>query len=181
MAVIRGLLDRIVLLLGVVIAGCVPSFIAQYRQRAAGRLEQVLADLAPFQQIADHEHGGSLADLVRYHLQSSDPTFHREGAALQSMLDAAEHLRALLRGLDTDLFHQGAYLLAHADLDLARSTWSLYQPGFALTIQSVAFALVVGVLLWLVFLGLWHGAARLLRPRPRPVDTGRPLANDPRA
>jgi hypothetical protein len=176
MAVIRGLLDRIVLLLGVVIAGCVPSFIAQYRQRASGRLEQVLADLAPFQQIADHEHGGSLVDLVRYHLQSSDPTFHREGAALQSMLDSAERLRALLHGLDTDLFHQGVYLLVHGDLDLARSTWSLYQPGFALTFQSVAFALVVGVLLWLVFLGLWHGVARLLRPRPG--GTRRRLVND---
>src|ERR1039457_4926951 len=105
MPVIRGVLDRIVLLFAVVLAGCVPSFIAQYRQRASGRLEQVLADLAPFQQIADHEHGGSLADLVRYHLQSTDPTFHREGAALQSMLDSAERLRALLRGLDTDLYH----------------------------------------------------------------------------
>lgn len=165
MSMIRGLLDRIVLLLGVVIAGCVPSFIAQYRQRASGRLEQVLADLAPFQQIADHEHGGSLADLVRYHLQSSDPTFHREGAALQSMLDSAERLRSLLQGLDTDLYHQGVYLLGHADLDLARATWSLYQPGFALTAQSMAFALIVGVLLWLLFLGLWHGVAWLLRPR----------------
>jgi hypothetical protein len=164
---IRGLLDRMVLLLGVVIAGCVPSFIVQYRQRASGRLEQVLADLAPFQQIADHEHGGSLAELVRYHLQSSDPTFHREGAALQSMLDTAERLRALLHGLDTDLFHQGVYLLGHADLELARATWSLYQPGFALSPQSIAFALIVGVLLWLLFLGLWHGVAWLLRPRAR--------------
>lgn len=165
MSVIRGLLDRIVLLLGVVVAGCVPSFIAQYRQRAGGRLEQVLADLAPFQQIADHEHGGSLADLVRHHLQSSDPTFHGEGAAVQSMLDSAEHLRALLQALDTDLFHQGVYLLTHGDLDLARSTWSVYQPGFALTVQSIAFALIVGVLLWLLFLALWHGIAWLVRPR----------------
>ena len=117
MGVIRGLLDRIVLLLGVVVAGCVPSFIAQYRQRAGGRLEQVLADLAPFQQIADHEHGGSLAELVHHHLQSSDPTFHGEGAAVQSMLDSADHLRALLQGLNTDLFHQGVYLLFHGDLE----------------------------------------------------------------
>lgn len=178
MGVIRGLLDRIVLLLGVVVAGCVPSFIAQYRQRAGGRLEQVLADLAPFQQIADHEHGGSLAELVHHHLQSSDPTFHGEGAAVQSMLDSADHLRALLQGLNTDLFHQGVYLLFHGDLELARSTWSVYQPGFALTLQSVAFALIVGVLLWLLFLGLWHGVARLLHlatggPRQRPVNDQR--------
>ncbi len=158
----RGLLDRAVLLCAVVAAGCVPSFIAQYRQRAAGRLDQVLADLAPFQRIADHEHGGSLAALVQYHLQSSDPTFHAEGSALQAMLDAAAQLRALLRGLDTDLYHQCLYLLAHHDLDLVRSTWSLYQPGFALTTQAVLFALIAGVLLWLLFLALWHGSAWLL-------------------
>jgi DUF2937 family protein len=170
MRYVRGLLDRIVLLCAVVIAGCVPSFIAQYRQRAAGRLEQVLADLAPFQQIADHEHGGSLAALVQYHLQSTDPTFHGEGAALQGMLDAAAHLRALLQGLDTDLYHQCAYLLVHGDLALARSTWGLYQPGFALTAQSVLFALIAGALLWLIFLGLWHAVAwLLLRARMPPT------------
>jgi hypothetical protein len=167
MSVIRGLLDRIVLLLAVVLAGCVPSFIAQYRQRASGRLEQVLADLAPFQLIADHEHGGSLTALVQYHLQSTDPTFHGEGAALQGMLNSADQLRALLHGLDTDLYHQCAYLLVHGDLALARSTWSLYQPGFALTLQSVLFALVFGALLWLLFLGLWHAMAWLLRRRSR--------------
>jgi hypothetical protein len=163
LAVIRGALDRIVLLCAVLAAGCIPSFVAQYRQHAAGRLEQVLADLAPFQQIADHEHGGDLAALVQYHLASTDATFRAEGTALQAMLDAAERLRALLHGLDTDLYRQCLYLLMHGDWTLARSTWALYQPGFALTSQSLLFALLVGVLLWLVFLGGWHGVGRLAR------------------
>lgn len=163
MAVIRGLLDRIVLLCAVVIAGCVPSFIAQYRQHAGGRLEQVLADLAPFQRIADREHGGSLQALVQYHLQSRDPTFHDEGAALQRMLDAAQRLRELMRGLDSDLYHQCLYLLLHGDRELAHATWQLYQPGFALSVQSVLFALLIGVLLWLIFLGFWYVLAWLMR------------------
>ncbi len=177
MALVRGLLDRIVLLCAVVAAGCVPSFIVQYRQRAAGRLDQVLADLAPFQQIADREHGGSLAALVQYHLQSSDPTFQREGAALQAMLDAVERLRALLHGLDTDLYHQCLYLLSHGDMNLARATWSLYQPAFTFTAQSVLFALIVGVLVWLLFLGGWHGVvwgARRRRTAAAPRGSGPP-------
>lgn len=172
MAVIRGVLDRIVLLCAVVVAGCVPSFIVQYRQRAGGRLDQVLADLAPFQQIADREHGGNLAALVQYHLHSTDPTFRGEGAALQGMLDAAERLRALLHGLDTDLYHQCAYLLRHGDVALARSTWSIYEPGFTLTSQSLLFALIVGVVLWLVFLGVWHGVAWGVRWRRRHAPRG---------
>lgn len=169
---IRGLLDRIVLLCAVAASACVPSYVAQYRQHASGRLDQVLADLAPFQQIADREHGGSLEALIRYHLQSSDPTFHGEGAALQSMVDAVAHLRALLHGLDADLYHQCIYLLLHGDRAIARSTWAIYQPGFALTVDGAAFALILGVLLWLLFLGLWHGAAWLLHPRGAGLDGG---------
>jgi hypothetical protein len=180
MAVIRGLLDRIVLLCAVVAAGCVPSFIAQYRQRASGRLEQVLADLRPFQQIADRELGGSLGALIQHHLQSSDASFHGEGAALQNMLDAADCLRALLHGLDTDLYHQCLYLLLHGDPKLARATWALFEPGFSLTPQGALFALSLGVLLWLLFLGVWHAVAWLSRRR-RHRDGGGAAADGTRA
>lgn len=180
MNTVRALLDRIVLLVAVVAAGCIPSFIIQYRQRLGGRLDQVQADLAPFQAIADRSHGGSLAELIRYHLQSTDATFHQEGAALQSMVASAERLRAMLAGLDTDLVHQCAYLLLHHDSDLLRATWGSYLPGFTLDLQSVLFALAVGVVLWGIFLGLWHGIGYLfdgLRRRPTRVP---PRRTEPR-
>jgi hypothetical protein len=159
---VRAILDRIVLLCAVVAAGCIPSFIVQYRQRMGGRLDQVMADLSPFQEIANRYHGGSLTELIRYHLQSTDATFHQEGAALQSMVQAAERLRSMLAALDSDLVHQCAYLLVHHDSDLLRATWGSYQPGFTLDLQGAVFALAVGVALWAVFLGIWHGVAYLI-------------------
>jgi hypothetical protein len=162
MKIVRAILDRIVLLVAVVAAGCIPSFIVQYRQRLGGRLDQVQADLSPFQEIANRYHGGNLLELIRYHLASTDATFHQEGAALQSMVQAAERLRAMLASLDTDLVHQCAYLLLHHDSGLLHATWGAYQPGFTLDLQSAVFALAVGVALWAIFLGLWHGGARLL-------------------
>lgn len=163
MRIVRGILDRLVLLAAVLIAACVPSFIAQYRQRLGGRLDQVSADLAPFQAIANHDFAGSLAKLVDYHLASQDPTFHREGMALQSMIDAAARLRGALQALNADLVHQCFYLLRHPDYDLLRSTWSAYQPGFALTVQGAVFALVLGLIVWSLFLGFWHGTAAIAR------------------
>ena len=106
MTFVRGILDRIVLVAGIVAAGCVPSFIAQYRQRVGGRLDQVLQDIAPFQQIANQFHHGSLEELIQYHLASPDSTFHNEGAALLAMVNSAEQLRRALEALNTDLFHQ---------------------------------------------------------------------------
>jgi len=185
MSIVRALLDRIVLLVAVAAAGCIPNFIVQYRQRLGGRLDQVLADLAPFQEIANRSHGGSLSELIRYHLASTDATFHQEGAALQSMVESAERLRAMLAGLDTDLVHQCAYLLLHYDGELLRATWGGYQPGFTLDLQGVVFALGVGVLLWAIFLGLWYGIAYLfdsLRRGPPRAPPGRvpPRRTEPR-
>jgi Protein of unknown function (DUF2937) len=178
MSVVRGILDRLVLLAAVLVAACIPSFIAQYRQRLGGRLDQVHSDLAPFQAIADHNFDGSLTKMIDYHLASQDATFHREGAALQAMVDAAARLQEALQALNTDLVHQCLYLAQHPDYDLMRATWSVYQPGFTLTPAGILFTLVLGVIVWLLFLGCWHGTAAAVRvsrraPRPRPKMTRR--------
>ena len=163
MAFIRGILDRIILVAGVVAAGCIPSFIAQYRQRVGGRLDQVMQDIAPFQAIADQFHHGSLQELIQHHLASIDATFHDEGAALQAMVDSAEQLRQALQALNTDLFHQLIYLLTGADPLIARATWEIFSPSFNLTVESVVFAFAVGVAIWLVFLATWILFARATR------------------
>jgi hypothetical protein len=161
MWILRAFLDRVILLAGVVIAGCVPGFITQYQQRLNGRLEQVVRDLAPFQAIADREHHGSLPELVQYHLHSTDPTFHQEGTAIQAMLDSAEHLRAMIDGLNTDLGHQFVFLLSHYDNTLLHATWGDYRPAFALDLQGVLFALVIGALLWAAFMLIWYALSWL--------------------
>jgi len=163
MAFIRGFLDRIILVIGVVAAGCIPSFIAQYRQRVGGRLDQVLQDLAPFQAIANQFHHGSLRELIQYHLASADSTFHNEGTAIQTMVDSAEQLRLALEALNTDLFHQMLYLLTKTDPLIARATWDIFSPAFNLTPESVVFALIVGFAIWLVFLAVWMLLDRIAR------------------
>jgi Protein of unknown function (DUF2937) len=163
MILVRGILDRIVLVVGVVAAGCIPSFIAQYRQRVGGRLDQVLQDIAPFQQIANQFHHGSLEELIQYHLASPDSTFHNEGAALLAMVNSAEQLRRALEALNTDLFHQLVYLLTRMDPAIARATWQAFLPSFNLTAESVVFALIAGVMVWLSFFAVWYVFERLIR------------------
>jgi hypothetical protein len=163
MRIIRGILDRIILLAAIMLAACIPSFIAQYRQRLGGRLDQVRSDLAPFQAIADHNFGGSLPKLIEHHIASQDATFHQEGVAVQAMVDAAARLQEATQALNTDLIHQCLYLVSRSDSGLVQSTWSVYQPGFTLTLQGAVFALVLGLMVWLLFLGIWHGTAALVR------------------
>jgi hypothetical protein len=167
MSLLRGALDRIVLVLAILSAACVPSFIAQYRQRLGGRLDQVLLDLAPFQEIANRNHGGDIRQLIAHHVASTDKTFHDEGAAIQAMVDAAAQLRAAVEALNADLLHQIGYLASHGDPAIGRATWDAFVPGFSFTPEYALFALAAGAVLWILFLAGWFGTARLISWRGR--------------
>lgn len=160
---LRGLLDRLLLVAAVLCAGALPSFIAQYRQRLGGRLEQVIRDLAPFQEIANRLHGGSLDALIKYHLASTDNTFHAEGQAIQDMVNSAASLRSAADALNADLWHQLWYLTRHLDTGLAGGTWSSFVPSVPITLDGLVFALIVGLLLWLIVAFLWSLLARMFR------------------
>jgi hypothetical protein len=167
MFLLRGLLDRILLVAAIFAAACLPSFIAQYRQRLGGRLDQVLRDLAPFQEIANRNHGGDIRKLIAHHLQSTDRTFHDEGGAIQAMVDSAARLKASVEALNTDLLHQLGYLATNLDHDLARATWETFVPGFSFTPEYALFAVVVGAAIWLAFVLAWFGVARAISFRGR--------------
>ncbi|MGZ8256152.1 MAG: DUF2937 family protein [Gallionella sp.] len=169
MTFIRGILDRIVLVLAIVAAGCIPSFIAQYRQRVGGRLDQINLDLAPFQAIANQLHHGSLQELIRYHLASPDATFHKEGAAIQLMIETASRLQDSYTALGGSLLNQMLYLSAHTDLSIAHDTWQVFVPSVGLTGEHIVFALSLGLTIWLLFLAGWwlvqRGIARYFKFR----------------
>ena len=115
-ALIRGVLDRLVLVAAMLAGGCVPSFMAQYRQRLGGRLDQVLRDLVPFEQIAQRDFGGSLDALIQHHRDSLDHAFQLEGTAIQQMVETAARLREAVAALDTNVYGQFAWLARHADM-----------------------------------------------------------------
>ena len=161
--IVSGILDRIILVVGVIGGGTIPSFVAQYRQRIGGALEQVQRDLAPFQEIANQRYDGSLQALVEHHLHSADATFHSEGAAITAMIESAQRLREAAQALNTDLLHQLFYLLKNADAQMLAATWGIFKPSFGLSMDSLVLAAVTGVAAWLVFLGLGLVLAALWR------------------
>ncbi len=170
MRFLRGLLDRIVLVAAVIAGGLVPGFIAQYRQRLGGRLDQAELDLEPWQRIADQFHQGDLGRLVQYHLSSSDPTFHSEGEVIRSLIVTVRQLQSAVEAMQGSLAQQVRYLAFHLDAGLARATWQDWIPTFALSVEGIAFALVCSIAVWLAFHAVWWVfvfAARSLRRRPR--------------
>src|SRR5215469_17485614 len=111
MLFLRGLCDRVLLVCAVVAGGLVPGYIAQYRQRLGGRLEQAQHDLAAWQQLAEQYYQGDIERLIRYHLESTDPKFHAEGAVIRSLVETVQHLQNAVDALQGNLFHQTEYLV----------------------------------------------------------------------
>jgi hypothetical protein len=169
MFIVRGFLDRLLLMCAVVGGGLVPGFIAQYRQRLGGRLDQALLDLAPWQKIADQFYHGDIERLIQYHLDSRDPTFHSEGAVISSLVDTVHRLQAAVDALHTSLFGQAAYLALHADPGITRATLSDWVPTFALSTEGLVFAAAFALIVWMLFHALWRvvGFAGRVRPGRR--------------
>jgi phytoene dehydrogenase-like protein len=161
MSLVRGLFDRLVLIAGVLVGGCVPGFIAQYQQRVGGRLDQVRQDLLPFEEIARRYHGGDINALVKHHLASADQSFQAEGSAIQTMLDSLARLTDMMNGLAGSAWHQMAYLAGHFDREIGLATWQSYVPSFSLDPAALMVAGVFGVVCWLLFMGVWFGASKL--------------------
>jgi hypothetical protein len=158
---LRGVLDRVVLIAGVLVGGCVPGFITQYQQRVGGRLDQVTQDLLPFQEIARRYHGGDMGALVKHHLASPDQSFQAEGQAIEAMLDSLTRLQAMVEGLTGSVWHQMAFLSRHFDRDIGVATWQSYLPSFNLDPASLVVAGAFGAGCWLLFLGFWSGISWL--------------------
>jgi len=155
MSLLRGLMDRLLLVCAVVTGGLVPGFIAQYRQRLGGRLDQARLDLQPWQDLANRLYDGDIDKLIQNHLSNPDPKIHADGEIIHSLVTNVQHLQSAVDALHGNLYEQLGYLSIHADPSLVRATSHDWVPTFALSTDGLLFALVVGVGVWLLFQALW--------------------------
>jgi Protein of unknown function (DUF2937) len=160
MLFVRGLLDRLLLVCAVVAGGLVPGFIAQYRQRLGGRLDQARLDLEPWQKLAEQFYQGDIGRLIEYHSASGDPKFHAEGSVIRALVDEVARLQSAVDALHGSLLHQLIYLSTHTDPGLARATLHDWVPTLALSTDGLVFALCFGLAVWLLFVALWWLLAR---------------------
>jgi hypothetical protein len=152
----------LIFLLGAFAGGTFPSYGVQYQHRLSGQLEQVVADLGPFQYIADLYHDGNLDALVAHHLESRDPTFYGEGEAIQAMIDSRNRLTEANLALQVTPARQAVYLFRNLDVELATKTWETYTPGFVTTPAALKFAAYTGIFFLLVW-SLLFGVLRVVR------------------
>ncbi|AEG93408.1 DUF2937 family protein [Ramlibacter tataouinensis] len=170
MGILTGLVDRAVLVAAFIGGATVPSFVAQYRQRVGGALEQAKRDLAPFQDIADRMFKGDIRALIDHHWQSTDPVFRAESQAISNLVDSVNRLTQASTALQDDLYHQLAYLARSADIGMLRATWSQFEPAVSFAPQTLLAGVCIGAAVWLVFFVLMHAVLALTRRSLPPLQ-----------
>lgn len=162
---VRGVLDRLILVAAALGGGLLPGFISQYRQRLGGRLDQARQDLQAWQHIADQLFQGDLQRLIQFHAESNDARIRAEAALIENLLAAVQHLQQAIQALRGNLYEQIAFLLIHPDPGLMRATFADWVPTFSLSVEGLTFAALFACTVWLMFQGLWTLLAAAARPR----------------
>ncbi|MEO1574636.1 MAG: DUF2937 family protein [Pseudomonadota bacterium] len=171
MGFLGSILDRLLLIGAVLVAGAFPSFATQYEQQLTASLNQASDDLAPFQAIADRHHGGSLDRLVAHHRNSDDPVFYEEGDAIESLMGTLAALRTSQSQMQGGLFSDARHIVTTRHPDIRASTLSSFRPSMEYRPDALVFALAAGFTLWFLIAApcrmLAGGARRISTPRRR--------------
>lgn len=160
---------RLVLFAAGLLAGVqVPGFIDQYAKRVSAHQIEVETDFRAFQETADRFFGGSVEALVAHHAASTDPPFHEEGAAIQTMYQRLLALRAELAALRAPLIAQLMHVALRANREILAETRAAYSYTVPLNPSAIACGVAAGTLLALCIEALLRGAIHLLRAATRP-------------
>ena len=151
------LFDRALCVAGAVVFSQAPEFMQQYLQRLGGHLDEARRQLAQFQTVAA-QSGLSLDRFIRQTNANADQAVAKLGGVMSDALVRVEHLetaQAAIHGASP--LSRPFVFLQHVDAEIARATWSIYQPAVPTTVEGLLYALL-GMAL---FLGLYYGVIKV--------------------
>lgn len=104
----------------------IPNLVDQYEKRIDAHLREVIANLKPYQEIANKYTGGSLDQLLELHRRSAEKAFQDEGNAIAEMIRRKLRFESDLAALQTNLPMKVMHILLKGDRELIDETLGQY-------------------------------------------------------
>jgi hypothetical protein len=150
----------------------IPNLVDQYEKRIDAHLREVIANLKPFQDVANKYTGGSIEQLIEVHRRSSEKPFQDEGNAIAQMVQRKQRFEADLAELQASLPVKVINVLLRGDRELMDETLAQYTYAVPLTqdalLAGAAAVAIVLVLIELLLVLVRHiSGAVMLRIRNR--------------
>jgi hypothetical protein len=147
----EGLFDRVLCVVGAVAFSQIPTFMQQYLQRLGGHLDEAKRQLAQFENVA-RQSGMSLERFIAQTSANAD-TAGVMSANVERLADLQDAHYAILHA---SIFSRPFVFIRHADPEIARATWSIFQPAVPTNIEGLIYALI-GMVFFII---LYHGGAK---------------------
>lgn len=152
--IVKGLIDRIFVVIGAVLFAQAPQFFNSYGQRLGGHMAELQRQISALQQAADRS-GKGLAEYIHKFVNHSDPDVAMQGDFMQSMVARySEISNAYLSLINADPWLRPFQFIYHLQPDITRMTLSDFQPGLSLTPESGIYALIGMGFGYLLYLGI---------------------------
>ena len=152
MFIIKGLLDRVLFALGVLLFMQAPHFVDQYSQRLGGYYQAQLNHLEQYQQIAQTKHQGNLDSLIQEFTSSTNASVRDTGQNISVIQEQTKAVKIDLNVLDNKPFvAKIMHLLTSMRYEIAQQTFVNYKPGVPFSIEAFVCALLGGVLMSSLF------------------------------
>ncbi len=170
MFIIKGLLDRMLFAVGVLLFMQVPHFVDQYTQRLGGYHQAQVKHLDQYQRIAQNQHQGNLDALIQEFMSSDQASVRETGNNISVIRGQAQSLKNDLYVFDNKpLTFKLIHLATNVRYDIAQQTLTNYKPGVPFSIESLVCALLGGVLMSMLFNSLLF-VPKLLSRKPKKVS-----------
>ncbi len=170
MFIIKGLLDRVLFAVGVLLFMQVPHFVDQYTQRLGGYYQAQVNHLDQYQQIAKKQHQGNLDGLIQEFMSSEKASVRETGNNISVIRGEAKSLKDDLYVLDhKSLASKLMHLATSTRYDIAEQTLTNYKPGVPFSIESLVCALLGGVFMSMLFNSVLF-VPRLFKRKPKKVS-----------
>ncbi len=167
MFIIKGLLDRVLFAVGVLLFMQVPHFVDQYTQRLGGYYQAQVNHLDQYRQIAKKQHQGNLNALIQEFVSSDQASVRETGNNISNIREQAKSVKDDLYVLDhKPLASKLIHLATATRYDIAQQTLTNYKPGVPFSIESLVCALLGGVLMSMLFNSFLF-VPKLFKRKPR--------------
>ncbi len=154
------LIDRILCVLGAVLASQGPEFMQQYLQRLGGHLDEARRQFAQFQAIAQ-QLGKNVHELAAQYTASIDPAVAGMGKLVndtEARMNTLASAEVAIR--EASLWERPFVFLRHLDAEIASGTANVFKPAVPTTIEGAFYALVGVIVILVVYHGVLAPLAR---------------------
>ncbi len=172
---ITRIFDRVLFTISFILGVQAPEFIQQYMQRLSGHLNEASFQLQKFQQIADLQFNGDMAQMITRYKTNSDEAIKQTGIIVEDMVIRIEGFEQQLAGLEHGQYITKFYhFLSNIDLEMANATVQHFQLAIPLELGAITTGVIFAFVVLILQSGLKFCALALTNKifsRAKPLDT----------